>query len=243
MMTLSNMVFRVIAKALPGRLGGVGEGADMLHFNCHSEGRYLSFMDVFFGGWGGRPHADGVDGASPMVMGGGYGSMPAELLEREYPVIIEGFGFVPDTEGAGRHRGSVSVYREWRFRQPAEVLLRTVGLRGAEGLAGGGRGGDAVNIHRSGERETVLSPQAHVHLQVRPGDRVYHKVHGSGGYGEPYERDPELVVLDVAEGKISVERAREVYGVVIHPEQLTLDREGTLALRHRLKNILAVAAD
>src|SRR5262249_11671175 len=73
MMPLSNMVVRVSAKALPGRLGGVGEGADMLHFNCHSGGRYLSFMDVFFGGWGGRPHTDGVAGASPMVMGGGYG--------------------------------------------------------------------------------------------------------------------------------------------------------------------------
>src|ERR1043166_2141318 len=117
-------------------------------------------MDLLFGGWGGRPHADGVDGASPMVMGGGYGSMPAELLEREYPVVIEGFGFVPDTEGPGRHRGRVSVY--W------------------------------------------------------------------GGCGEPYERDPELVALDVAEGKISIERARAVYGVVIRPEDLTLDREGTL---------------
>jgi hypothetical protein len=51
------------------------------------------------------------------------------------------------------------------------------------------------------------------------------------------------VVLDVSEGKISVERAREVYGVVIHPESLTLDREGTLALRYRLKNTLAAAAD
>lgn len=243
MMTLSNMVYRAIAKALPGRLGGVGEGADMLHFTCHNEGRYLSCMDVFFGGWGGRPQADGVDGASPMVMGGGYGSMPAELLEREYPVIIEGFGFVPDTEGPGRHRGSVSIYREWRFRQPAEVLLRTVGLRGAEGLAGGGRGGDAVNIHRSGEREIVLTPQAHVHLHVQPGDRVYHKVHGSGGYGDPFERDPALVALDVAEGKISVQRARDVYGVIVHPEQLTLDRERTQALRHKLKTVPAAAAD
>jgi N-methylhydantoinase B len=237
------MVYRAIAKALPGRLGGVGEGADMLHFNSHSEGKYRSFMDVFFGGWGGRPNVDGIDGASPLVMGGGYGSMPAELLEREYPVIIEGFGFVPDTEGAGRHRGSVSVYREWRFRQPAEVLLRTVGLRGAEGLDGGGRGGDAVNIHRSGERETVLTPQAHVHLHVQPGDRVYHKVHGSGGYGDPYERDPELVASDVVEGKISVARAREVYGVVIDPERLTLDRKATLVLRNGQKNVLVAAAD
>lgn len=241
MMTLSNMVYRALAKALPGRLGGVGEGADMLHFNSHTDGRYVSFMDVFFGGWGGRPTVDGVDGASPLVMGGGYGSMPAELLEREYPVIIEGFGFVPDTEGAGRHRGSVSVYREWRFRKPAEVLLRTVGLRGSEGLDGGGRGGDAVNIHRVGEQSRVLPPQAHVHLHVQPGDRVYHKVHGSGGYGDPYERDPASVVLDVVEGKISVERAREVYGVVLHTEHLTLDSEGTQALRTQMRPVLAAA--
>jgi N-methylhydantoinase B len=239
MMTLSNMVYRAIAKALPGRLGGVGEGADMLHFNSHSGGQYRSFMDVFFGGWGGRPQVDGVDGASPLVMGGGYGSMPAELLEREYPVIIEGFGFVPDTEGAGRHRGSVSVYREWRFREPAEVLLRTVGLRGAEGLDGGGRGGDAVNIHKVGEQATVLTPQAHVHLHVQPGERVYHKVHGSGGYGDPFERDPEMVLHDVLEGKISVERARKAYGVAIHADSLTLDLEGTRALR----SSLATAAD
>jgi hypothetical protein len=52
-----------------------------------------------------------------------------------------------------------------------------------------------------------------------------------------------LVALDVAEGKISVQRAREVYGVVLHPEHLTLDREGTLALRHRGKSVLAAAAD
>ena len=157
-------------------------------------------MDVFFGGWGGRPHVDGIDGASPLIMGGGYGSMPAELLEREYPVTIEGFGFVPDTDGAGKYRGSVSVYREWRFRQSAEVLLRTVGLRGAMGLAGGGQGGDAVNIHWSGEKKTVLPPQAHVHLHVQPGDRIYHKVHGSGGYGEAYEREAKLVVLEFDPG-------------------------------------------
>ena len=167
--------------------------------------------------------------------------MPAELLEREYPVTIEGFGFVPDTEGAGRHRGSVSVYREWRFRKPAEVLLRTVGLRGSEGLDGGGQGGDAVNIHTADGQQTVLTPQAHVHLEVQPGDRVYHKVHGSGGYGDPFERDVEAVRLDVLEGKVSVERAREVYGVVIDPDSLSVDEEGTLELRGGKQRLAAVA--
>jgi N-methylhydantoinase B len=72
---------------------------------------------------------------------------------------------------------------------------------------------------------------------------VYHKVHGSGGYGDPYERDAELVVLDVVEGKISLERAREVYGVVIDPERLALDRDATLALRGGRKDALVAAAD
>ncbi len=242
MMALSNTVFRAIAKALPGTLGGVGEGADMLHFNCQNGSKYLSFMDVFFGGWGGRPNLDGVDGASPMVMGGGYGSMPAELLEREYPVVIEGFGFVPDSEGAGRHRGSLSVYRKWRFRQPSTVLLRTVGMRGSEGLAGGMRGGDAANVLWSKEKETLLTPQAHVHLHVSPGDRIMHKVHGSGGYGDPFERDAELVLQDVIEGKISVERAHDVYGVVIDPDGVTLDRERTDVLRRSAKDVPAAAA-
>jgi hypothetical protein len=50
-------------------------------------------------------------------------------------------------------------------------------------------------------------------------------------------------VRDVAEGKVSLDRACEVYGVVIDPETLTLDREGTLDLRNRQKPSLAAAAD
>jgi N-methylhydantoinase B len=231
-MHVSNMVFRALAKAMPGQLGSVGEGADMLHFICHGrEGRYLSFMDVFFGGWGGRPDRDGVDGASPMAMGGSYGAMPAEVLEREYPVVIEGFGYVPDTEGAGKYRGALSVYREWRFRKPAEILIRTIQVRGSEGLAGGKAGADSMNLLKSNGKEVVLAPQAHVHLKVEPGNRIYHRVHGSGGYGNPLERDPELVRQDVREGKISTHGARERYGVAIDPETFTVDCVATEALR------------
>ena len=231
-MHVSNMVFRALAKAVPGQLGSVGEGADMLHFICRGgDGRYLSFMDVFFGGWGGRPDRDGVDGASPMAMGGAYGAMPAEVLEREYPVVVEGFGYVPDTEGAGKYRGALSVYRQWRFRKPAEILIRTIQVRGSEGLAGGKAGGDSMNLLKSNGAETLLSPQAHVHLNVEAGDRIYHKVHGSGGYGIPSERDPELVLQDCQEGKISVHGARERYAVVIDPETFAVDIAATEALR------------
>jgi N-methylhydantoinase B/oxoprolinase/acetone carboxylase alpha subunit len=231
-MHVSNMVFRALAKAVPGKLGSVGEGADMMHFICRGEdGRYVSFMDVFFGGWGGRPDRDGVDGASPMAMGGAYGAMPAEVLEREYPVVVEGFGYVPDSEGAGRYRGALSVYRQWRFRKPAEILIRTIQVRGSEGLAGGFAGGDSMNLLKTNGKQMLLPPQAHVHLSVAAGDRIYHQVHGSGGYGNPWERDPELVLHDCREGKISVQHARQCYAVVIDPESLVVDTVATQILR------------
>jgi N-methylhydantoinase B len=69
-----------------------------------------------------------------------------------------------------------------------------------------------------------------------------HKVHGSGGYGDPFERDAELVLQDVIEGKISVERAHDVYGVVIDPDDVTLDRERTDVLRRNAKDVPAAAA-
>jgi N-methylhydantoinase B/oxoprolinase/acetone carboxylase alpha subunit len=231
-MHVSNMVFRALAKAVPGQLGSVGEGADMMHFICRGQdGRYVSFMDVFFGGWGGRPDRDGVDGASPMAMGGAYGAMPAEVLEREYPVVVEGFGYVPDSEGAGRYRGALSVYRQWRFRKPAEILIRTIQVRGSEGLAGGFAGGDSMNLLKTNGKQMLLPPQAHVHLSVAAGDRIYHQVHGSGGYGNPWERDPELVLHDCREGKISVQHARQCYAVVIDPESLVVDTVATQILR------------
>lgn len=232
-MHVSNMVFRALAKAVPGQLGSVGEGADMLHFICHEDSRYQSFMDVFFGGWGGRPDRDGVDGASPMAMGGAYGAMPAEVLEREYPVVVEGFGYVPDTEGPGKYRGALSVYRQWRFRKPAQILIRTIQVRGSEGLAGGRPGGDSMNLLQKNGTQTELPPQAHVHLKVEAGDRIYHQVHGSGGYGNSLERDPRLVLNDCREGKISLHGARERYGVVIDPETFVLDALATQALRSR----------
>jgi len=238
MMTLAATVAKALAKAMPGQLGAGGEGADMLHFNCRDGDKDMSLMDVFFSGWSGRPQVDGVDGATPLAMSG-YGTIPAEVLERDYPIVLEGFGFVPDSEGPGRHRGSLSIFRQWRFRQNASVMLRTLGVRGAEGLDGGGRGADAVNVLSKDGCETELPGQAHVHLHVSPGDRLLHKIRGLGGYGNPYERDPESVMHDVSEGKISLARARSVYGVVIDPQNLSLDRVQTEALRSQVRDTAA----
>jgi N-methylhydantoinase B len=227
-----DMLFRVLAQALPERIGVAGEGGDVMHFSgVNPDGSHFSFMDLFFGGWGGRPHKDGIDGVAPMSFGS-YGSVPAEVLEREFPIVVDGFGYVADTEGAGKFRGSLGVYKQWRFLQPGKVMIRTNRLtRPSAGLAGGHPGELSANILIAGTGETPLPRQSHIHMEVTPGDRIYHQVSGSGGFGEPAQRDPEAVMGDVREGKVSREQAGRRYKVAIAAGSLTLDRSGTAALR------------
>jgi len=227
-----DMLFRVLAQALPERMGVSGEGGDVMHFSgVKPDGSHFSFMDLFFGGWGGRPNKDGIDGVAPMSFGS-YGSVPAEVLEREFPIVIDGFGYVPDTEGAGKFRGSLAIYKQWRFLRPGKVMVRTNRLtRPSGGLAGGGPGGLSANILTTHAGETTLPPQSHIHLEVNPGDRIYHRVSGSGGFGDPSRRDPESVMRDVREGKVSVEQARRRYQVEIDPYIMKVDRAGTAGLR------------
>lgn len=211
-----DMAFRALAKAIPSRVPVPGEGGDVFHFiGEDDEGRSFTAGDIFFGGWGARPTKDGIDGIAPVTFGS-YGSTPAEILEREYPIVVEGFGYIPDTEGAGRYRGALSVYKQWRFLKPGRVMIRTNRLyRPSEGLGGGGSGGLSTNILNPGRDNRVLPFQTHLHLEVSEDDCLYHVISGSGGHGNPLERDPQLVLADVNDGKISSNAARARYGVII----------------------------
>ena len=199
-------------------------------------------MDIYFGGWGGRPMKDGIDGVAPMSFGS-YGTIPAELLEREYPLVVDGFGYVPDTAGAGKHRGSLSIYKQWRFLQPGHIMVRTNRLlRASDGMAGGQPGSLSTNILNPGDENTELPRKAHMHMEVKPGDRIYHVVSASGGHGDPWEREPEKVLTDVKDEKLTARAAREQYGVVINVPDLSVDWGRTTALRLQ-RQMPAAAAD
>jgi N-methylhydantoinase B len=186
-------------------------------------------MDLVWGGWGGRPRKDGIDGA-----GMSYISVPAELVEREVPVVVEGFGLVPDTAGAGRHRGSLGIFKSYRFLHPAKIMVRTNRpFESAVGMAGGSQGTPSCNLFTPLDGEQMELPRkSHMHLEVKAGDRIYHQVCGSGGHGDPYQRDPAVVLEDVREDKLSLENARAEYGVVIDPLTMAVDAAATSGLRH-----------
>lgn len=227
-----DMLFRALAQALPDRVPIPGEGGDVLHFTGEKEdGTPFAVMDIFFGGWGGRPHKDGIDGVAPMAFGS-YGTIPAEMLEREFPLVVDGFGYVPDTGGAGKYRGSVSIYKQWRFLSSGKVMVRTNRLiRASGGLAGGAPGSLSKNILNPETENRELPRKAHMHMDVKPGDRIHHIVSGSGGHGNPLERDPTQVLADVQDEKLSVAQARDQYGVVIDAAAAAVNMPETEALR------------
>jgi N-methylhydantoinase B len=67
--------------------------------------------------------------------------------------------------------------------------------------------------------------------QLKPGDIVTIDAPGGGGYGNPAERDPALVLNDVVQGYVSLEAAREEYKVAIDPKTFEVDEERTRKLR------------
>ncbi|MBT6273088.1 MAG: hydantoinase B/oxoprolinase family protein [Chromatiales bacterium] len=230
---LMDMMHRTLAQAVPERSPVPGEGGDVLHFTgSKPDGTPFALLDLFFGGWGGRPNADGIDGVAPMAFGS-YGTVPAEIMEREFPVLVEGFGYVEDSAGAGRYRGSVAIYKQWRFLASGKAMVRTNRLtRPSGGLQGGGPGALSRNIRNPNSvNEAVLTNRAHIHLDLEEGDVLYHEIAGSGGHGDPLTRDPERVVQDVLDEKVSAQAAAETYGVVLHANALTVDEAATLALR------------
>jgi N-methylhydantoinase B len=172
---------------------------------------------------------DGIDGAS--FTGGWLRNIPNEMLEADMPVLVEEYGYRPNSPGAGRWRGGAGI----RFRLRAHAPETLMTARGLErftfrpyGLYGGKPGAlGSARLNPGTPRERELG-KIDV-LTLDPGDVVQFDTASGGGYGDPYERDPELVVADVEAGYLDSACAEVTYGVVVHAGRL--DPEATAARR------------
>jgi N-methylhydantoinase B len=219
------LIARAIAKAMIDRAEVPSSGNAVLQFaGGGATGTAFVVVDLMSSGSGARSDSDGVDGISD-----GFGSVvSAEILERQYPIVVEGFGFVPDTEGAGEYRGSVSVFRKWRFGANGSVILRRHEYRDSPGLDGGASGKAGKAVMNPGRPDEFLFPEAsHVHAQVRSGDTIYLECTASGGYGNPYDRDPERVLQDIRDEKVTAAAAAVRYGVIVDERILRVDTDAT----------------
>jgi N-methylhydantoinase B len=209
-----------LAQLIPDRIPAAGEGGNTLAIfgaDRPEGGDRFVFYELVVGTWGGTPVRDGNDGlTNPASLAA---NIPIEVAESEFPIVVERYGLVPDTGGAGEHRGGLAIERSWRCLTPrTSLIVRSDRAdRPPYGLAGGGEGGRSSNIliHPDGSEEVL---PAMFSTTIEAGDVYAHRMAGGGGWGDPLARDPAAVADDVANEKVSPEAARELYGVVIGPD-------------------------
>jgi N-methylhydantoinase B len=203
-------MFRALAQAVPERVPAASKGIICnLGFGGWDDvaDRPYAYYETVAGGAGGALGCDGQDGVQADMTN--TENAPVEEVERYQPVRIQRYGLIPDTGGPGRWRGGLGVVREYRFlRDGATFSLITDRSRLAPwGLAGGGTGRPA----RYTLNGSPIPSKGQV--SVGRGDVVRVETPGGGGWGDPAQRDPELVRSDVRAGKVSPRRAREDHGL------------------------------
>src|ERR1051326_4903936 len=228
---IANTVFGALAQIAPNRVFACEVGGDTgVSFGGYdAERRPFVFLEFLFGSWGGRPTKDGVDACSSSVVN--FSNNPVEVIESEYPLVIERYGYLPDTGGPGKFRGGLALERQYRFLEAEGTLqLRTDRQNHVPyGLAGGRPGTPSRNVLNPGAEERELP--AKCTLTVRSGDVYRHELAGAGGWGNPFARDPERVLRDVMEEKISPAYARREYGAAIDSATGAVLADATVKLR------------
>ena len=224
-------LFGALAEAVPEKVAADGWGGPALPtFASIRDGRAFVFSETLMGTWGGTPFHDGQDGVPHM--GGNQSNVPIELIEADYPLRVEEYGLVSDSGGPGKHRGGLSIVRAYRALED-DILLSLRSDKRAfppHGLFGGGVGAPSMSVLSSGGEDRVLPVLLTRPETLNKGDLFHHVMPGGGGWGDPLERDPEAVLNDVLEDKVSIERAAQDYGVIIErnrEDRLCIDREAT----------------
>jgi N-methylhydantoinase B len=233
---IGDTVFGALAQIVPELMPACGANAPEIGVSfggTDDNGRAHVYLEFLVGSWGGGPDRDGMDACTGTLVN--YANTPAELIEADLPIAVERYAFVPDTGGAGRWRGGLSLERHLRFKLDRGVLQIRSDRREhlAYGLHGGcpGAPSNALVARADGAEEQFPSKFL---TAVGKGDVLKVRLSGGGGHGSPLEREPWRVLADLHEEKITPAHAKAAYGVVCEPGGEGVDEAATLALRAEL---------
>lgn len=190
-------------------------------------GKPFVFYDIIMGGFGAFGFKDGTEAMSPA---GNVDSIPAEVNEQSYPVVIERYELMRETAGAGRHRGGHGIRKDIRLLGESMQFINLTDRQTfpAPGILGGAPGSTGSTILNPGEGEVTLHSKGRYDLVS--GDLLSNRVGGAGGFGDPGTRDPALVADDVRSGFVSSATAENIYRVVVSADGV-IDESATAALR------------
>jgi N-methylhydantoinase B len=228
-------MFGALAMMLPEKVKAAGDGGN----TGISVGGYYPdrtpfvYVDFTCGAWGARPWADGLDGNSHMFANMALPSV--EVTEAEQPISVLAFEFVPDKAGAGKWRGGVPYMRDYRLNTEDATLqvrsdrktFRPFGLYG-------GSPGVASENYLNPATDCVPLPSK-LTRDFRKGEVFRHVHPGGGGWGDPLERDPQLVLRDIRNELLSAAKAAADYGVLVDTATWTINQTATERARAAIR--------
>jgi len=244
---ITSAIWQALAKAIPERVTGstcsecnwfVSTAVD------RAAGRADVFSDLPAGGWGGTPFNDGMNVTMDPL--GNCMNMAAETAELFFPIEYESFDLRQDSAGAGKFRGGLGANFKIRYLCEGELNMETSRTRrGSPGVNGGGHSAvqRSTHLYPDGSRKVIggLSPNGDWTSPLLSGhafnneEQFLFESTGGGGWGHASERPAAKVLEDVLDEYVSIDAARELYGVVVDPKSMTVNEAETAKLRAIMK--------
>jgi N-methylhydantoinase B len=216
---IAEAVFAAMVQALPDRVTAAPAGTSgnfALGGHDPAKGRDFVMYQLSGGGYGGNADHDGLSNGCSTI--GISKAPPVEIMEQAFPVLYRRYALREGSGGAGRHRGGFGLDYEIELRRGTALasFVMDHGRVGPQGALGGADGApNMVEVWRDGECHVPEHLSKEQDIPLKAGDRVRVRTPGGGGYGAPFERDPDLVARDVALGRYTAEEADALFGVVI----------------------------
>ena len=229
-----DIIWKALADALPDRItaghflsvcGTIVSGLD------DATGDWFFSVEPNAGGWGAGKGKDGENGLVCTADGETY-ILSVEVAETRYPFVVDQFALNVQNGGHGQWRGGFGLVKDYRITNSRAFVTASFGRNRFPpwGLAGGWDGTPNVAILLTQDGK-VEERGRFSNRELASGDVIRFVTGTGGGYGDPLKRDPQAVLEDVADGRVTRETAEKVYGVAFAGDPPQVDEARTARLR------------
>ena len=224
---IPDLIFHAVGETVKHNLEAGNHGIHSVVFASQRPPNFV-VLEAVGGGGGARPVKDGLGPHNDAI------NMPVEAMEMEFPILVDRLEYIADSGGAGRFRGGLGVRKDYRSLDDIYVGCHSNRHKiPAPGLLGGKPGMGTRYVIDVDSDESWPLPRNCSEVPIAVGHSVTVMTGGGGGYGNPLERDPGLVLNDVVNGFVSREAAERDYGVALDLTDRSVDENATRELRRK----------
>ncbi|MCM2533320.1 hydantoinase B/oxoprolinase family protein [Neobacillus pocheonensis] len=230
---VADTLMKALAQVVPHQVSaGVGNLQVVAFSGKNEDENYWVYMDIMEGSYGGRYGKDGMDAVDTLYAN--TRNNPIEDIESHYPLRVNRYELRDNDSAPGKWRGGIGSVREVTFIVDGSFSVEADGYKYAPWGFDEGKSGSvgSLSIRDKKTNEEVKLPSKLPNRHAKSGSTIQFVGPCGGGYGNPFERDPEKVLSDYLDGFITKEKALKEYAVSINDKEV-IDYEKTNHLRKK----------